>query len=814
MANRNIIDRLEKINKVPDKLAPQRIKDMLDEQSMIRPIIEDNSAKPEIRLNSSRGTVFRTLAAAAAVFVIALGGIALSNTADGKNKVPLTHTAKSQPQTADTVGLEGLRGGTYRSLFNFFKSRSDPNLVNENVQSIYAFMSDEKAYSDKEISDGFRSYYQKSTAQYRLSGTDNGSEKTQLAVSSGSAAFAASYTNVYGYKLQGDATTRISYDFFSETYFADTLSQNESYKKLDHTLKPYIVDMYLENDRLTVLFGFHLPVIYGEKTVMNEYCGFCVYDVSDIDNISLIFEYEQPGALRSTRLTDDGQLLLLSDFTKGGYIARYKKSLDSEDSSFFPMTYENGEVIPVSENKLYISDNYDSAEISVISSFDLGCSNEENTDKESTDSTDNISSTKENDSSTESQDSISSVKKCGDMILTLPADSALFSDSGLIFVSGYSDNLSDEPEADSADAKGHIIEIDFTDDGPITTKAKYFATSYEFYGSNIGYLSSISQQDGYTYLYSYNNNQIFIFDDDLNIVNTVNDTGMMTDYSSHMTDNYVVGMSAAVVLNGSKAYIYNAVATKESSIFYDAVCTSIIDMSDPYDPKVTDLDSAEEAPALLSRQYFQLDENHTADLIVKDDDSATLELRRTDSNKTVQHTGYKYNEDDSSVITYDIEEKLDIMLPEKTASVDIDHISIGYDNIYFDSQNSLLFITDTEYSQKNITVSDEEYSKGNYGDYEITDVEKKEDGEFYYEVQISVTQKIYCTAVKVDLEKNKLDVLGKTEIYSKTSDAYSSEENLATDFVFLNGKLYSFTDKGMSCCSLKDTSKILYSDNF
>ena len=65
------IKKMEENNKIPDKLMPKKIKDMLDEAGFAKPIITDGDA-PEIRLNGGRTNALRCLAVVA-VFVLAYG---------------------------------------------------------------------------------------------------------------------------------------------------------------------------------------------------------------------------------------------------------------------------------------------------------------------------------------------------------------------------------------------------------------------------------------------------------------------------------------------------------------------------------------------------------------------------------------------------------------------------------------------------------------------------------------------------------------------------------------------------------------------
>ena len=62
-------------NKIPDKLMPQEIKDMLDVAGF-RPVIENTPNSAEIKINSGRSNALRCLAVVAA-FVLVVGGFAV-----------------------------------------------------------------------------------------------------------------------------------------------------------------------------------------------------------------------------------------------------------------------------------------------------------------------------------------------------------------------------------------------------------------------------------------------------------------------------------------------------------------------------------------------------------------------------------------------------------------------------------------------------------------------------------------------------------------------------------------------------------------
>lgn len=131
---RKLIRQMEQANKIPDKLMPQEIKDMLDVAGF-RPVIENTPNSAEIKINSGRSNALRCLAVVAA-FVLVVGGFAVlrfSNTQFVKK-----YPSSASSQSADASGLDGLRGTTYKGLYNYINSNSK-NIEDFIVDNSYIF---------------------------------------------------------------------------------------------------------------------------------------------------------------------------------------------------------------------------------------------------------------------------------------------------------------------------------------------------------------------------------------------------------------------------------------------------------------------------------------------------------------------------------------------------------------------------------------------------------------------------------------------------------------------------------------------------
>ena len=84
---RKLIRQMEQANKIPDKLMPQEIKDMLDVAGF-RPVIENTPNSAEIKINSGRSNALRCLAVVAALLCL---GSAIPSSSKN-TPIPLLHS--------------------------------------------------------------------------------------------------------------------------------------------------------------------------------------------------------------------------------------------------------------------------------------------------------------------------------------------------------------------------------------------------------------------------------------------------------------------------------------------------------------------------------------------------------------------------------------------------------------------------------------------------------------------------------------------------------------------------------------------------
>lgn len=123
--------------------------------------------------------------------------------------------------------------------------------------------------------------------------------------------------------------------------------------------------MYLDNNELYTFFDFILPVKAGKKNLDIEYCGMCVFDVSDPENIKLISEFEQPGVLEGIRKVD-GKFFIVSRYTRAASLLLD----DQKPEDIAPVRYINGEKQLFEESEMYITARDNTPSMILLSSFD------------------------------------------------------------------------------------------------------------------------------------------------------------------------------------------------------------------------------------------------------------------------------------------------------------------------------------------------------------------------------------------------------------------------------------------------------------
>ncbi|MBR1422309.1 MAG: beta-propeller domain-containing protein [Ruminococcus sp.] len=388
MRRTRYIKRMEANNKVPDKLLPKRIKDMLDEHAMPNAVITD-TRKEEIKLSRNSFTAAR-LFAFAAVIALLVGGIAFV-------RYSQTHFIKTYPKeqpsnAADTNGLEGIRGTTYNGLFNALKNNKQ-NKEKTTVQTDYIYSKVlDVSRKDGEIDYSLDSYLQ-ALRLYQITGNAisydslniyaNGNDvsvtdhtdsyTTQLEYGDyllrATAGENGDLPTLYSYKLKDGKAEKLDYDFFAESALMNSIIDKEICAQYEYEPAPLICDLSISGDTLKVFFGFNLPARKNDKTYFLDYCGFTLYDISDMENIRLIGEYEQPGTMTGLRETG-GELFIVSQYTQGSSLIEPDERYSEDNTDFIPVRYINGEKQLFPEGDMYIVARNKVPSMMIVSSFD------------------------------------------------------------------------------------------------------------------------------------------------------------------------------------------------------------------------------------------------------------------------------------------------------------------------------------------------------------------------------------------------------------------------------------------------------------
>ena len=369
---RKLIRQMEQANKIPDKLMPQEIKDMLDVAGF-RPVIENTPNSAEIKINSGRSNALRCLAVVAA-FVLVVGGFAVLRFSNTQFVKKYPNSASSQ--SADASGLDGLRGTTYKGLYNYINSNSK-NIEDFIVDNSYIFKNiDTLTVED----DDYVALYKQALRDHQLtpnpadiqltrSGVDitptTSIDELETNITYGNAHFITDNGGIDVYITQNGNITKSEQDIFAETFLKKGLVDIAEYEQYGCKFAPSVVAMYLDNNELYAFFDFILPVKSGKKNLDIEYCGMCGFDVSDPENIKLISEFEQPGVLEGIRKVD-GKFFIVSRYTRAASLLLD----DQKPEDIAPVRYINGEKQLFEESEMYITARDNTPSMILLSSFD------------------------------------------------------------------------------------------------------------------------------------------------------------------------------------------------------------------------------------------------------------------------------------------------------------------------------------------------------------------------------------------------------------------------------------------------------------
>ncbi len=388
MRRTRYIKRMEANNKVPEKLLPKRIKDMLDEHAMPGAVITDTH-KEEIKISRSSFTAARLLAFAA-VIALLVGGIAFVRYS--QNHFIKTYPKEQPSNAADTNGLEGIRGTTYNGLFNALK-KNKQNKEKTTVQTEYIYSKMLDVSQDSSDLYDLDQYLQ-ALRNYQITGNAlsygslsiyaNGNDvsvtdhtdsyTTQLEYGDyllrAAAGEDGGLPTLYAYRLKDGKAEKLDYDFFADSALMNGIIDKEICAQYEYEPAPLVCDLSISGDTLKVFFGFNLPARKNDKTYFLDYCGFTLYDISDMENIRLTGEYEQPGTMTGLRETD-GELFIVSQYTQGSSLIETDEKYSEDNTDFIPVRYINGEKQLFPEGDMYIIARNKVPSMMIVSSFDV-----------------------------------------------------------------------------------------------------------------------------------------------------------------------------------------------------------------------------------------------------------------------------------------------------------------------------------------------------------------------------------------------------------------------------------------------------------
>lgn len=586
IVRKDYISRLEKEVDIPEELTPERIKEMLDKKAA-GPVIDGKgsayedavSSRTKIKMNGIGSIVARTLTAAAA-FVILIGGAAIIKL-NIDHKAEIQTNAKDDDKTAAVTaeddGLIGLRKGNYESLYRYMLDADETEHEASVVDGSYALIKDENfSQTDKnEISWQFRSLVDADALYCARPSviplTEDYSERAKdgdyiispkLVQQYGDTAFAAASTDVCAYKLDAEKTKKINYDLWKDTYFRNTLGKDKEKNAQGHTLTPFVTGLYISGDKLIMTFGFHIVNGTADDACTAAYSGVCVYDISDTANISLIYEYEQPGSLRDTVLYKDNRFVMVSVYDNGRK-AMGNSGHETDTADYLPEIYDNGTAEAPPAESIYLANKGKADELTFVSSFTL----------------DDVSC------------------RTGSALFAGCLNNVLVDETTVLL---YSCQVTD-----SGVTKGHLTKLDVSDGLEVEAA---------------GYLESGTAAPARLSSFSEANDNYFIADDMTGIFALGSTLESLGGYSFNkgsvkasedspyadggaltltIVDNYVT-------LQGDKAYVYHyndASAYSWENNSDDimntlCVCKRIIDLSDPSSPQETQIDDPADAPCI------------------------------------------------------------------------------------------------------------------------------------------------------------------------------------------------------------------------
>ena len=755
MKNREMMRAIERESAVPDKLQPDRIKDMLDEMGKVRPII-GGEEKPQVKLTSRSGVFIRVLCTAA-VFLLAAGSVFLLDSI--KDPKVGSGPAAQPPKTAQTQGLSGIRGASYRSLYSRLSAAVDTFDLNVYALDTTRVMTpdSEKEYDYAlQMAGYFRNYMAMSTsAEKRVISQDSdrvtGSyEEFSLLARTDSVAFSADYTQVRAYQLSGKDSSPISNDITSDLKIRETLSENTEYKERSHTPEIYIIGLCCQNDRLYALYGFFLPESIEGHLVIRQYTGLAVYDAADAQHISLLYEYEQPGDPRSVRLESSGALTLASCLNKTKDSVVY--SGFDESGSFLPHHFQNGEKQLTPEDCIYVSNRSKSSCLSYVTKFMP-------------------------DSDT------NALKKVKEAVIAL--DSPQFMEAAeRLLVFG-------QIGIDSEDSQMQLLAIDTTDNNKLIAEAQLTDIS-----DDLAMYATIAFGENEENYYISDGFGVSVISKDL--------CQCYTARERYTRDDADDRSYASAFIDGSKVYYCTTYFTAEGEI---PICREICDLSEPTKPVYTELSVGDTSSAVLDANTFILNDTTAARLeeVFENNElkgaKAELlgldphELETSEAMTFILQDG-EYKPDTENLLTYPSPK---VTLQSQQMNMDAACDSLAPPNsqgfkvgFSFDEQAGLLFIPIVHTEEDSVELQGDDFDTLSAEDSQNVryDWDKESKVHYYYVNSVTQTVKVFALDIATG------EIRGEFEAGSTRGDTAAIQNQEFCGAFVHEGAVCAFSSSG------------------
>ncbi|MBQ8965041.1 beta-propeller domain-containing protein [Ruminococcus sp.] len=796
MRKGSMLKELENSCPMPDRLSAESIKQHLERNTGV---IRTVYSAGEVKLNDPRKGLVKS-AALAAAFLAAVAGLAVSRLGTPDIKTEKTAT-KNKPAVADSTGLTGLHGASYESLYNYLTDSikgTDTFVLPDNTY-VYNLLGD-----DAETSREMRNYFEAIcrydgeselipvTEGYSRRRTRSEHNRLGLVKQENGKAYCTESCGVTGYILNEGEAERIPFDFLSDTFLMTELAENWEYPKEGTYLRPMVVGVVTLGDSVAIAYDFHLPEVINEKIALHEYCGFCVYDVSDTENVKLMYEYEQPGLMEEFYLTDEGRLTIVGEYGEGRNAARYA-GYTSGQPKFLPEVYENGKGSAIGEDSIYIANKAKSNIITVMSSFDMGDTEIKNTDV---------------------------------IAMTLAPTAIMATDEHMTFASFYS-RWNDEKNEE--EFTQHLISVD-TAEGLKVAQANYVE------GTDLAYrVQDFSEENGIRYLAS--DYTVIAVDDELNMVGEYN-RSVFYDYSKDIDkDNMVIGddpneivFSNIIVMDGSTAYFCDS--THYSTNGENIMVREIVDMSEPASPKARDVSlSPWSAPAVTGGylwydNYFRTDDDTLLHIDETYMQETKLQLISIDPDKSEEATARYYyadevKTDEKGTTCYETHanEEYKVRMAGVTAEVGMGTMlsddpvpsEEGYSLVHIDSCRNLWDISSNGYIflplTPEIQADKQEITEKEYTSLPLKDLgkfgsEEDENGDTRYYRYENITAEYPYLLLRYSEDSMEIvgKVCGRSYEFENMDDAYSFEP---IGCVIYGGCIYGFTERGCAATRIE-----------